>query len=295
MDKVPLMLVPLDQAKEITASLRGLTGKLAKIMPSLHRDLAEAELKVKPDEYIGASILSATVMAVFITVLMIVLLIAVKAELQKAITMSAMSGTMVFMLFFMVLLIYPSVLSGKKAELMERDLIYALKDMLLEVSSGASIYLALNGVANSGYGEVSKEFKKIVGDSNVGIPVEDAMEQLALKTKSEHLRNSLWQIVNSMRSGSSIEGILRELTRDLTQERKNKIRSYAQELNIMILMYLLFAVVVPTIATTLIIVLGPFLGVSVGDKAFLIILPVCFFIQLSLMEFIKSRRPVVYI
>ena len=289
------MLVPLDQAKEITASLRGLTGKLAKIMPSLHRDLAEAELKVKPDEYIGASILSATVMAVFITVLMIVLLIAVKAELQKAITMSAMSGTMVFMLFFMVLLIYPSVLSGKKAELMERDLIYALKDMLLEVSSGASIYLALNGVANSGYGEVSKEFKKIVGDSNVGIPVEDAMEQLALKTKSEHLRNSLWQIVNSMRSGSSIEGILRELTRDLTQERKNKIRSYAQELNIMILMYLLFAVVVPTIATTLIIVLGPFLGVSVGDKAFLIILPVCFFIQLSLMEFIKSRRPVVYI
>ena len=92
-----------------------------------------------------------------------------------------------------------------------------------------------------------------------------------------------------------MEGVLREMVKDLTVDRKNRIRNYANELNLMVLVYMLFAVVIPTIATTLVIVLGPFMGVNMGPRVFYIILPVCFFVQVALMEFVKSRRPVVYI
>lgn len=295
MSKVPLMVIPLENAVVLTAGFRGFTGKLAKLMPKLRVDLVETGLDVDADQYLGASILNSAATATLLFLMLLSSLLLLNAGLDRALWLSTASAAAIFLLFSAVLIAYPSILAGKKAELMERDLIYALKDMLLEVSSGASIYMALNGVAESDYGEVSKEFHKVVGKANAGVPVEDALEDLAVRTRSEHLKNSIWQIVNAIKSGSSVEGILRELVKDLTVERRNKIRNYSQELNVMVLIYMLFAVVIPTIATTLIIVLGPFMGMDMGPRIFYLVLPACFTVQIVLMEFIKSRRPVVYI
>ncbi|MFH1055377.1 MAG: type II secretion system F family protein [Candidatus Altiarchaeota archaeon] len=295
MRNVPLMIIPLENAITLTRGWRGFTSKLVKLYPGIRVDLAETNLEVEADEYVAASILCSIVTGALTAILISAVLVMLKADTQRTVSLSVITGSLIAVLFALVLLSYPRILAGEKAELMERDLIYALKDMLLEVSSGASIYSALSGVAESGYGEVSKEFSKVIGKVNVGVPVEEALRDLAVKTKSEHLKNSVWQIVNSMRSGSSVEGVLRELVKDMTQDRKNKIRNYAQELNLMVLIYMLFAVVIPTIATTLVIVLGPFMGVDLGPRVFYMILPVCFSIQLALMEIIKSRRPVVYI
>jgi len=295
MNKVPLMIIPLDNAIAITRRWRGFAGKLVKIYPALRVDLAESDLKVEADEYVAASMFSSIMIGALITLILATLLAVLKATAAKTVIMSLLSGVLITALFMFVLFSYPSILAGKKAELMERDLIYALKDMLLEISSGASIYTALSSVAGSGYGDVSAEFTKVMGKVNVGIPVEDALQDLAVASKSERLRNSIWQIVNAMMSGSSMDGVLRDMVKEMTADRKNKIRNYAQELNLMVLVYMMFAVVIPTIATTLVIVLGPFMGVDMGPRIFYIILPVCFFIQVALMEFIKSRRPVVHI
>jgi archaeal flagellar protein FlaJ len=295
MSKVPLMIVPLDNAVAMTRRWRGFAGRLVKLYPGIRVDLTECGLDVEADEYIAASILSSGLIGALITLMLATLLAALKAGAAKTVTMSLLSGGLISVLFMFVLISYPSILAGKKAELVERDLIYALKDMLLEISSGASIYATLSSVADSDYGEVSREFMKVVGKVNVGIPVEDALQDIALESKSERMRNSIWQIVNALKSGSSMDGVLRDIVKDMTLERKNKIRNYAQELNLMVLVYMMFAVVIPTIATTLVIVLGPFIGVDMGPRLFYIILPVCFFIQVALMEFIKSRRPVVHI
>ncbi|MBU0761531.1 MAG: type II secretion system F family protein [Candidatus Altiarchaeota archaeon] len=295
MNKIPLMVVPIGSLHFLAARFRGFGGKVSKIFPKIHGDINEAGLRVDADEYIAYCLLSSGLISAAIACLLSTTIYILGAETQRILLIGTLSSTAIFTLFFLVLISYPNILAGKKAELLERDLIYALKDMHLEVLSGITIYSALNGVAKGGYGEVSKEFEKIVDKSNVGVPIDEALETLALRTRSEHLRHSIWQIVNSMRSGSSIEDILRELTLELTTERKTKIRQYSQDLNVLILMYMLFAVVVPTIATTLIIVLGPFMGVNIGVKVFYIILPLCFFIQISLVGYIKSRRPMVYL
>jgi len=289
------MIIPLEDGVRITRRWRGIIGGLVKLYPKLRIELVETDLNVEPEEYLGASIVSSAFTGLLIGVLVFTLLSALKVGLNRALSLSLMPAVLVGGLFAMILILYPGILAGKKAEKIDRDLVFALKDMLLEVSSGSSMYSALVSVANSGYGSVSSEFQKVVKKVNVGVPVEDALGDLALKTKSEHLKNSVWQIVNALKSGSSTEGVLRELVKDMTSDRKTKIRSYAQELNVMVLVYMLFAVVVPTIATTVVIVLGPFIGMDMGPRIFYIILPVCFFVQFALMEFIKSRRPVVYI
>jgi archaeal flagellar protein FlaJ len=295
MTKVPLMILPVDYAVRLTGKWRGLFGQFTRIYPNIRVDLAETGLNIEADEYVGASAASSILTGLLFTALLAVVLYALQADPARIIWLSTLSGSTITALFFLALIAYPSILAGKRAELLERDLIYALKDMLLEISSGASIYSAINGVSESEYGEVSREFGRIVGKVNVGIPVEDGLRDLAVQSKSERLRNSIWQIVNSLKSGSSMEAVLRDMVKDLTHERKNRIRTYAQELNILVLVYMLFAVVIPTIATTLIIVLGPFVGMDAGPRLFYLILPACFFTQIILMEYIKSRRPVVYI
>jgi len=289
------MFVPLETGIKISNRFRGLTVRISNFFPKIKDDLVKTDVEVEADQYTGACIISAFVSAIFVFLIMFLLLYILGADTNMAILLSAIVGTIILILLFFVLLFYPGILAGKKAELIEKDLVYALKDMLLEVSAGASLYDAIVGTTRADYGAVSREFEKVVKRSNTGVPVENALEELALRTTSEYLRTAVWQMVNALKAGSNIEGTLSEIVKDLTANQRAKIKSYAQELNILALLYMLFSVVVPTIAITLIIVIGPFLGISASPEIFYIVLPVSFFIQIALLELIKSRRPVVHL
>ncbi|MBN2013539.1 MAG: type II secretion system F family protein [Candidatus Altiarchaeota archaeon] len=256
--------------------------------------LIEIDNDSDADEYIALSILSALIYGILLFILIFGLLFSLGEVIDRVIFLALMAGFVVFALFFFLFLIYPSILAGKKAEQIERDLIFALKDILLEINSGSTIYSALIEVANSEYGMVSKEIENVVRKVDTGTPLEDALEKLALKTTSENFKNAIWQLVNTLRAGSDIEDALRELIRNMNIDHRAKIRNYAQELNVMVLIYLLFAVVIPTIAITMLIIIGPFISMSLGlDIIFYLILSVSFVIQIMLIEFMKSRRPVV--
>ena len=293
--KIPLMILSKERAKPITHKLRGFSGGIVSIFPNLRINLIEIETKIDADEYVALSFLSAFLYSLGMFSIIFVLLYVLGAVMESILTLAAISSLIIFALLFLLFLFYPGILAGKKAEQIEKDLIFALKDMLLEINSGATVYKALVEVSRADYGQVSKEFGRVARRVDTGTPIDDALEELALKTTSEHFRNSIWQIVNALKAGSDIENALRELVKDLTQEQRSKIRNYAQELNVLILLYMVFAVVIPTILTTLLIVVGPFMGLQLGPEVFYIILPVSFFIQIALVEFIKSRRPVVHL
>ena len=86
------------------------------------------------------------------------------------------------------LLRYPRILSGKTAELIDKHLVFALKDLLLQINSGVTLYNGLVNVVKEGYGQASKELEKVAKDVSCGIPIDKALEKMALQTKSEFLR-----------------------------------------------------------------------------------------------------------
>jgi len=293
--RIPLMIISVEHVKPVTHRLKGVGGVLAGIFPRLRVDLVEIESGIEADEYIALSLLSAFLYALGGFSLFSIVLYALGAALESILIPALFSGLIIFILFFFVLLFYPSILAGKKAEQIEKDLIFALKNMLLEISSGATVYRAMVEVSRAGYGQVSKELEKVVKMVNTGTPVDTALEELALRTTSGHFRKSIWQIVNALKVGSNIENSLRELIKGLVQEQRAKITNYTQELNMVVLIYMMFAVVVPTIMITLLIVICPFMGLGLGHEAFYVVLIISFFVQIALLEFIKSRRPIVYL
>ena len=61
---------------------------------------------------------------------------------------------------FFYYMIHPKLLIKRKSRLLEKDLLFALKYMLVRVRSGISLYDAMVGVAQGSYGEVSRDFQK---------------------------------------------------------------------------------------------------------------------------------------
>ena len=86
---------------------------------------------------------------------------------------------------------------------------------------------------------------------------------------------------------------LQAIISDLDTEQKSKIMSYSRELNLWSLVYMLFAVAIPTIGSTMLVILSTFAGFGISQQIFITFLVICFFIQFFLMNFVKVRRPIV--
>jgi pilus assembly protein TadC len=292
MARIPLMIIPLNFCLKIKP-LYGLGAILAKLSPSLERDLNQADMKVEVEGFMVAVLINALLFAVILGGLFIFLLFDQGRTVLEAIQTGLLIALGLFVLFGGVLLRYPKVNAGKKAEQIDRLLLFALKDIYLQVSSGVSLYIAFVTVANAGYGTVSKEFKKVVNDMNRGITMADALNKMAEKSKSDYLKRTLWQIINTLKAGASVKGALKTIIRELTSAQERKIKDYAKELNLWSLIYMLFAVAIPTIGATMLVILSGFAGFKITPVSFVSFIGITMFFQLALIGFIKTRRPVV--
>ncbi|MEM4755692.1 MAG: type II secretion system F family protein, partial [Candidatus Woesearchaeota archaeon] len=171
-------------------------------------------------------------------------------------------------------------------------LIFTLKDLMLQISSGISLYEAFRHLAQSQYPEISEQFRYIVTEVDTGKSMIQTLEEVALTTKSQYFKRTCWQIVNALKTGTNLKEILSRIVAELSEEQKNKIRNYARELNLWSLLYMLFAVAVPSIGSTMLVILSSFAGFGIDKTMFIIFLIITFVIQIVLIGFVKSRRPI---
>lgn len=291
---VPLMLVPLSISRILSRPLIGISHRLKDFAPGLEYDLEKTDLDLTKEEYIANSLITCITLFIVLSLLIFTLAFSVRQlDMSMSILLGAAVGFGTFFAFFILLLRYPKIIAGKKSEQIDKHLLFALKDLLLEVSSGVSLYNAIINVANSGYGIVSEEFKKAARNVKTGMSLNAALEKLAVESSSDYMRRTIWQLVNTLKAGASLKGALQSIISELSITQHTKIKNYSQELNLWSLIYMLFAVAIPTIGSTMLIILSSFAGFGVSKAAFIIFITICFFIQLALIGFVKTRRPVV--
>lgn len=294
--RIPLMLIPLGISKKISKRFIGIGALFAKIVPGLNYDLKKTDIDLTQGEYIAIALINCLFIFILFSGILFALtyFIATKT-LNQSLSLSLGTAFGLFFLFFYLLARFPKILAKKKAEQLEKNLVFALKDILLQISSGVSLYNALVNVAEADYGLVSKEFEKAAKQVRAGKPMNKALEELAITSESEYLRKTVWQLVNTLRAGASLKGALKTIIINLSIEQKTKIQQYAKELNMWSLVYMLFAVAIPTIGTTMMVILSSFAGMSISKGIFISFIVVCFIVQFILIGLIKTRRPMVHI
>jgi len=277
----------MEKALRISKKFRWLSQSLVRLVPGLKRDLYQSGMDVKPIDYVGI---------VFFTSLFYSLI------MGGVVTLSGLTftgvidpvGILVGIIFFFIsfyfLILYPKLTSRKKVKLLEKNLLFALRHILIEVKSGIPLFDSFLGVS-VGYGELSNEFLKIVKNINAGKSQVESLNEASERNPSLYFRRALWQIVNAIKAGSDVGNTLEVITDDLSNKQINEIKSYGQELNPWTMMYMIIAVIAPSLGVTFLIILSSFSGIKIPKMIFPAILLGLFMFQIFFIGFIKSKRP----
>ncbi|MBD3388467.1 MAG: hypothetical protein GF416_05295 [Candidatus Altiarchaeales archaeon] len=291
--RVYAMILPQEAGRKLGRRLEDFGIFLTEFMPELKSDIVYSSIDMTAEEYMVSSVASALLLGALMFTFTYIPVSVLELAPGNEMLFSGVPALVVMGLDFFVLLRYPKILSFKRAELVDRDLVYALKDLLLNISAGLSLFESIKKISDADYGFVSRDMKTVVENTKQGMPLDDALEDLALKTSSEHMRNALWQTINAVKAGASVKDALAGIIDALMREQKRKIMNYIQELNVLSMIYMLFAVAVPTIITTVLVVLTSLMGTGVDENIYMFVIGICILVQIFLVGFIKSRRPVV--
>ena len=147
------------------------------------------------------------------------------------------------------------------------------------------------GTAVNQYNLSSKEFAKIVNRVNSGDSLEKTLEDSSINNPSPFFRRVMWQIANGIQSGADIANVMDSTIDYLSDEQRIAIRKYGSQLNPMTLMFMMFAVIIPTLGITFLIVLSTLSGLNVTENMLWMIMIIVVVFQFMFLGMMKSRRP----
>lgn len=286
--RIPFMPFKTDRTLSFSRRLLFLGEIVSKTKPSLKLNLYQAGISLMPREYVAIAMFSS--LFYFAPIFLMVFFAGVAFQSVDFVFPTAIGA--VFSVFVYVYIMnFPHLITAKRVRSLEKDLLPALQHMLIEVKSGVPLFNAIVGISE-GYEKVSEEFRIIAKEINAGTKETEALDEASQRNPSKHLRGVLWQISNALRSGSDVGNTLQSIVDNLTKEQTIAVRKYGQELNPFTMMYMLIAVILPTLGITFLIVFSSFSGVAIPKNIFAVILLALAMFQFFYMGIIKTKRPV---
>jgi flagellar protein FlaJ len=252
--------------------------------------LKQAKMDTDPRKYMSVAVFSGLFVSSLVFAAMLIVATRVVDPL-RGFAISVSVGIVLFFAAVIYIMSYPKLLVKKRVKDADRNLMHALKHMLIHIKSGVPMYDSFVSLSGSGYGVLSEEFGELVKEVDSGTSMDAALDELAIRNPSQDLRRVIWQISNGLKAGSDMGSVIGGMIENMSKEKMLKIRSYGSELNPLTLVYMMIAVIIPALGVTMLIVLSSFSGIKLGEPLFLGILALVAFLQFMYMGIIKSRRP----
>ncbi len=202
----------------------------------------------------------------------------------------------IFPLFFIVVFRYlvqvPDVKIRKKEVGISREIAFATRFLIIEIESGVPVYNAFINVSNV-YPVIGSYFRSITDQINMGTSMEDAINETIELVPSSNLRKILWQVLNSIKTGADVSGALNSVLEQIVEEQKIAVKEYGRKLNPLAMFYMLIAVILPSLGSTMLIIFSSFIGFSLGLVELLVVAGLLGFMQFMFYALIKQARPAV--
>ena len=275
--------------EKMTVKLLPVAENILPFFPTLKQELLQAEMDEKDEvKYLAEQLFQAISLSVYLLVGMVVL--AIIFENMVLLNYGAVLFPVVLIFGTFIFAKKPSAETNKRMRKIEKDLPYAMRHILIEVEAGIPLYQAMVSVS-SGYGEVSDEFKKIVSEINAGKDETKALENAIVRNPSQKFRRGIWQLINAMRSGSDISTTLESLVDNLMDQQILEVEKYGEELNPYTLIYMLVAIIMPSLGVTFFMMISTFTGAEIANSTFYAILGGLAVFQTLFINMVASKRP----
>lgn len=289
--KLPYSFLPVKVLRKLSRSLLGMSEKLATFFPFLEINLKRADIDMESREYLSICFVSISLFFIFFWFLLgfVLFVFQIKNFYLVALIISLLFS---FFAFFQQIM-YPKIIGARKVRAIDRTLLAALQNILVQLNSGVPLFQILVNISRSDYGAVSEEFSKAVREINTGRHQLEVLEELATRNPSVYFRRAVWQIVNGMKSGADMSSVIKEVISALSEEQVIQIQRYGSQLNPLAMFYMLVAVILPTLGVTFLIIISSFIALSAETTKMVFwgLYAIVLFFQIMFMGIVKARRP----
>jgi len=263
-------------------------NRLLTRFPKLKSQLRIAHAKESPEEFIRKSIKNSLIYAFLFTVVFFFVLDKAKMPLFL---LAPIFAVLAFLLFHYSFIGIKGKIKKREREI-DREVLFAGRYLLVKLYSGRPLLNALIDTSQS-YGVGSRYFKEIVDEINTGTTIEDALDNAVKYSSSSKFSKILFQISNALKLGIDVTVPLESVLEDITNEQEVEIKKYGKKLNSVVIFYLLFAVVMPSLGMTMFIIISSFLSIHISLPIFGVIVFFLACIQIVFIALFKSMRPTV--
>jgi flagellar protein FlaJ len=271
--------------------------KIVAKQKNLDITLRDQGIKGGPEKFVKKMITNAIILAIVIGAITVIifdqiLAIRVSNPIPIALVLGAVIAYGAYNALFRQFLGYPFAKAKSEGKEIERGILFAARDMIISLRSGVPLFNAMTAVS-TGYGAASKEFVKIISLIQLGMPMDQAMEEISSVSSSRTFKRIMLQASVSIKEGADIVQALQEVVDQVMQERVIELRRYGQRLNALSMFYMLFGIIFPSMGVAVLTILTTFVNVFTVTTSFLIFV----LIFIAILQFIfimvmKNSRPI---
>ena len=248
--RLPYSIIPANKLRKFSHLFLGISGHLGDFFPFLKLSLKRAEIDIDAREYISLCMISSIIFFLFFG--FIISMVFIFLGLEKFF-FGFLIAIFLSVFVFLQQVLHPKIIANKKIRDIERNLLPAMQNMLIQLNSGVPLFDILVSISKEDYGGVSEQFNKAVKEINAGTPQIDALEEIASLNPSVLFRRAIWQIVNGMKSGADMARVIKEVNNTISDEQVLQIQRYGSQLNPLAMFYMLVAVIMPSLGMTFLI------------------------------------------
>ena len=271
------------------SQFRGPLRSLASRFPSLKKSLVQADMHYTTAGFVQSALSTAVCITASLDLITWLLLRANDLVLPLLIALTPAY----LVISFLYAMHFPNVKASMRAKRMEPELVFAGRHMLMELKAGVPLFDAMLGISRD-YGEVSAEFNKVVEKVTLGVSMNVALHEVADSNPSPHFRRVVLQVANSLSSGSDVGASLEAVLDQISKEQIIDLKAYGQKLNPIVMFFMIFGIIMPSLGVAFLIILTSFLGgsgITFGSSALFGLLLVVGLVQFIFLSMIENSRP----
>ena len=269
-------------------ALNTIFQRISKAFPMLRIKLKQAGMEDKAEDFIKKTFLSAFYMTTGLVIMLFLLL--AKFNVLRGIAFLIVPVVFFVMFFYMIRL--PDIRISRKERDISREVVFAGRFIIIELESGVPLYNAMVNVSKN-YDVIGKYFKEITDKVDFGTSMEDALNEAVEFIPSNDFRKILWQMINSIRTGSDVAKSLYSVMEQITKDQITEVNRYGKKLNPLAMFYMIIAVILPSLGMTMMIILSSFIHFELSLTILLALAGFLGFVQFMFIAMVKFSRPAI--
>jgi flagellar protein FlaJ len=254
---------------------------ITKTIPGLRLKLKQAGIIQEPEEYVRSTLATAAFMSIGVFFVFFFFTLSPWSILVIPISLPLM---------FLYFLKFVDVKIENIRKKVDEEIIFAGRFLIIGLESGVPIHKIFEDMEKN-YTYIGYYFGEILNKVYLGTSMEDAINETLTLSPSPNLRRILWQVMNSMKTGTEVGHALNSVIDQIVREQTISVKEYGKKLSPLAMFYMTISIIIPSLGITMLVILATFIGLKITMPVLIGVAIFIGFIQFMFLSLVRASRP----